>query len=456
VRLDTTSDNLQRDAEREMMKRQRATLARAATVCAATLLLLPGCGSSQYNGDAAPELPRESATEPAAGQAAARVVPGLEVLLRDSVHLVRGRRVGFVTNQTAITSTGESGIDLLHASPDVQLVALYGPEHGLRGGIEGGVRIAGGIDERTGVTVHSLYGATQRPTPAMLRGVDVLLFDMQDIGARPYTFVWTMAMAMEAAAAQRIPFIVLDRPNPITGVMEGPLMEMAMRTVAQPITGYFPVPLRHGMTVGEIARYINGEFGVGADLTVIPAAGWRSSQWFDETGLPWLDPSPNIRSLDAALTYSGLVLLEATNLTVGRGTDAPMSYAGAPWLDTGGLLQRLARYDMPGVAFDTVRFVPRGEGWVPFRGETVRAVRFRITDRDAYRPVWMALVLLTEIRKAHPNDFRITNDGMTQMLGSRWARQAVDRGEEPHVIWERWQAELARWAPVRDRYALYR
>jgi uncharacterized protein YbbC (DUF1343 family) len=384
-----------------------------------------------------------------------RVIPGLEVLLSDSAHLVRGRRVGFLTNQTAVTARGESGIDLLHASPDVQLVALYGPEHGLRGGVEGGVKIEGGIDERTGVTVHSLYGSTQRPTPAMLRGVDVLLFDMQDIGARPYTFVWTMAMAMEAAAAQGIPFIVLDRPNPITGRMEGPLMQMEMRTVGQPITGYYPVPLRHGMTVGEVARYINAEYDVGADLTVVPAAGWRRDLWFDQTRLPWIDPSPNIRSLDAALTYSGLVLFEATNLSVGRGTDAPFSYVGAPWLDPAAVLRAAARHDIPGVVLDTTSFVPEGEGWVPFRGERVRAVRIRITDRDSYRPVWMTLVLLSEIRRLHPADFRITNDGMTQMLGSHWARAALDRGDDPASIRERWQQELARWQAVRRRYELY-
>jgi uncharacterized protein YbbC (DUF1343 family) len=389
------------------------------------------------------------------GAAERRVTPGLEILLRDSAHLVSGRRVGFLTNQSAVTTSGESGIDLLHASPHVNLVALYGPEHGLRGGIEGGVKIAGGIDERTGVTVHSLYGTVQRPTPAMLRDVDVLLFDMQDIGARPYTFVWTMAMAMEAAAAQRIPFIVLDRPNPITGRMEGPLMQMEMRTVAQPITGYFPVPLRHGMTVGEIARYINAEYGIGAELTVIPAAGWRAGHWFDETGLPWIDPSPNIRSLDAALTYSGLVLFEATNLSVGRGTAAPFSYVGAPWLDTGRLLRRVAEYELPGVSLDSARFIPRGEGWVPFRGESVRAVRIRITDREAYQPVWLTLVLLAEIRRQHPGEFRITNEGMTQMLGSRWARQALDRGDDPRVTWRRWEAELQEWSAVRDRYRLY-
>jgi uncharacterized protein YbbC (DUF1343 family) len=438
-----------------MKNRDRSTARHALTLVVA--LAAAACGAAPHardaddaTGDATP------AVVMAAAEPRQAVVPGLEVLLRDSAHLVRGRRVGFLTNQTAVTSAGESGIDLLHASPDVNLVALYGPEHGLRGGIEGGVRIASGIDERTGVPVHSLYGQVQRPTPAMLRGVDVLLFDMQDIGARPYTFVWTMAMAMEAAAAQRIPFIVLDRPNPITDRMEGPLMEMAMRTVAQPITGYFPVPLRHGMTVGEIARYINAEYSIGADLTVIPAAGWHAGQWFDETGLPWLDPSPNIRSLEAALTYAGLVLFEATPLTVGRGTAAPFSVVGAPWLDPGRLLQRMRNYEIPGVAFDTVRIVPQGEGWVPFRGEMVRAVRMRVTDRDIFQPVWMTLVMMHEIRNQHPGEFRVLNEGMTQMLGSRWARQAFDRGEDPRVIWQRWQTELDGWEQVRARYALYR
>lgn len=405
----------------------------------------------------APDAASAAVADTTRSTPATRVVrPGLEVLLSDSAHLVRGRRVGFLTNQTAVTSSGESGIDLLHASPLVQLVALYGPEHGLRGGVEGGVKIEGGIDARTGVPVHSLYGSTQRPTPAMLSGVDVLLFDMQDIGARPYTFVWTMAMAMEAAAAQDIPFVVLDRPNPITGRMEGPLMQMEMRTVGQPITGYYPVPLRHGMTVGEIARYINAEYDIGADLTVVPADGWQRSDWFDHTGLPWIDPSPNIRSLEAALTYSGLVLFEATNLSVGRGTATPFSFVGAPWLDHAALLRRTAEYDLPGVSLDTTSFVPAGDGWIPFRGEHVRAVHIRITDRDAYRPVWMTLVLLSEIRRLHPDQFRITNDGMTQMLGSHWARAALERGDDPRLIFERWEQELRQWAPIRSRYEIYR
>lgn len=387
--------------------------------------------------------------------AARAVLPGLEVVLRDSMHLLRDRRVGFITNQTAITSDGRSGIDLLFEAEGVELVALYGPEHGLRGGVEGGVKIDSEQDPETGVPIFSLYGSTQRPTPEMLRGVEVLLFDMQDIGARPYTFVWTMAMAMEAAAAQGIPFVVLDRPNPITARAGGPLMEREMRDVGQAITGYYPVPLRHGMTVGEVALYVNAEFDVGADLTVIPADGWRGSMWFDETGLPWLDPSPNIRSLEAALSYAGLVLFEATNLSVGRGTARPFSYVGAPWLDTERVLEAARRHELSGVALTATSFVPEGEGWVPFRGETVRAIELTITDRDLYEPVTTALVLLTEIRDAHPDELRVTNEGFTQMLGSRWARRAFDSGAPATEILERWASELEVWERTRDRYRLY-
>src|SRR5690606_10238802 len=281
-----------------------------------------------------------------------------------------------------------------------------------------------------------------RPTPEMLQGVEVLLFDMQDIGARPYTFIWTMAMAMEAAAGQGIPFVVLDRPNPITARAGGPLMDREMRDVGQAITGYYPVPLRHGMTVGEVARYVNGEFDVGADLTVIPADGWSGGMWFDETDLPWIDPSPNIRSLEAALSYSGLVLFEATNLSVGRGTHRPFPYVGPPWLDTDRVLEAARQYPLRGVTLSATTFVPEGEGWVPFRGESVRAIELTITDRDSYEPVTTALVLLSEIRDAHPDELRVTNEGFTQMLGSRWARRAFDSGAPATEILERWASEL--------------
>jgi uncharacterized protein YbbC (DUF1343 family) len=400
---------------------------------------------------AVPEAPRpEPITTPVATR---RVLPGLEVLLRDSAHLVRGKRAGFITNHTSVTSDGRSGIDVLHESPEVNLVALYAPEHGLRGTAHGGDWIANGRDAKTGVRILSLYGRTQKPTPGMLQGIDVLLFDIQDVGARPYTYVWTMAMAMEAAADAKIPFVVLDRPNPITGRMEGPLMQFEMRNQGQAITGYYPVPMRHGMTVGEVARYVNEEFRVGARLHVVPADGWRANAWFDQTELPWISPSPNIRSLDAVLTYSGLVMLEAVNLSVGRGTDQPFFYVGAPWLDNAALLRRLQEFQLPGVEFSAARFVPRGAGWVPFRDQPVRAVHLRLTDREAYQPVLTALVLLAEIRRLHPRDVGIGS--MLQMLGSRWAREALVRGDDPREIWRRWEEENREWNAIRERYRLY-
>jgi uncharacterized protein YbbC (DUF1343 family) len=432
---------------------QRYSLQRLFLLLVAPILALGvACRAGNTQAGSSAEEPAEQATSPAPGH----VLTGLEVLLRDSLRLVQGKRVGLITNQTAVTSTGQHAADLLHATPGVTLAALFGPEHGIRGTVEGGETVENGRDTKTGVQVYSLYGKTQRPTPEMLRGLDVLLFDIQDIGARPYTFVWTMAMAMEAAAAQHLPFVVLDRPNPITGRSAGPVMEMAMRNVGQPITGYFPVPLRHGMTVGEVARYINGEYALGVDLHVVPVEGWTSGEWFDQTGLPWINPSPNIRSLDAAINYPGLVLSEATNLTVGRGTDSPFSYLGAPWLDTPRLLAAVKRYDLPGVQLDTALIVPTGEGWVPFRGESVRAVHLTITDRDAYRPVWTALVLLREIKRLHPTQFEVTNDGFTQMMGSRWARQAFDRGDDPKSIWDRWEMERVEWEGKVGKYSLYR
>jgi uncharacterized protein YbbC (DUF1343 family) len=416
----------------------------------AALFLVSACAP------AAPAAGSPAAGSPAAAQSpGSRVIPGLEVLLRDSIRLVRGKRVGFLTNQTAVTSTGRSGIDLLHESPDIQLVALYGPEHGLRGDAEGGALIANTVDARTGVPVFSLYGATQRPTPEMLKGVDILLFDMQDIGARPYTFVWTMAMAMEAAAAQHIPFVVLDRPNPITSRAEGPQMDFAMRNVGQAITGYYPVPLRHGMTVGEVARYINAEYHIGADLTVVPASGWKPNMWFDQTGLPWINPSPNIRSLEAALNYSGVVLFEATNLTVGRGTDRPFSYIGAPWLNTTALMTRLRGYNFAGVRLDTVSITPSGTGYVPFNNELVHALQITVTDRERYQPVWMSIALLCEIHRLQPTELKVEQKGMSQMLGSTWAYDALMRGDDPRSIWKRWQSDIDTWEKTRAKYALY-
>lgn len=385
------------------------------------------------------------------------VTPGLEVLVRDSLHLIRGKRVGLITNQSAITRTGEHAIDVLARAPGVQLVALFAAEHGIRGTAEAGLKIAADRDAKTGVTIHSLYGKTQRPTAEMLQGVDVLVFDMQDIGARPYTFVWTMAMAMEEAAKAKIPFIVLDRPNPITAQVDGPLMQMAVRNVTQPITGYYSVPLRHGMTAGEIARYYNEDAKVGTQLHVVPAAGWRGNTWFDQTGLRWINPSPNIRSLDAALKYSGLVLAEATNVHAGRGTDAPFSYFGAPWLNAERLVEAVRPYNLPGVRLEPVEIRPTADKTVytTYRDTAFTTLRLTVTDRDAFRPVYTTLVLLSEARRQNPARFKIMNAGFTQMIGSQWAREAFERGDDPREIARRWEAENAQWMQTRNRYRIY-
>jgi uncharacterized protein YbbC (DUF1343 family) len=408
---------------------------------------------------AADSLPRPAGSGAAQPSSSAddRVLPGLEVLVRDSIHLVRGKRVGLITNQTAVTSRGEHAVDVLAHAPGVRLVALFGPEHGVRGTVEGGERIENQRDSATGVPVYSLYGRTQKPTDEMLRGIDVLMFDIQDIGARPYTFVWTMAMAMEEAARRHIPFVVLGRPNPITDVAEGPVMHMDVKAVTQVITGYYPTPLRHGMTVGEVARYYNGDARVGTELHVIPAEGWRPDTYFEQTGLQFVRPSPNIRSIDAELKYSGLVLAEGTNVHVGRGTDAPFSYFGAPWLNAERRLQAGAQCDLPGVRLVPPQITPTTDPAVDtdYRGTAFTTLRIEVTDRRAFKPVYTTLVLLSEAKKQNPQQFRVANAGFTQMIGSTWAREAFDRGEDPRVIQRRWDEELGAWMQKREQYRIY-
>jgi uncharacterized protein YbbC (DUF1343 family) len=428
----------------------------------------PGCTpAAPASGGAADSVPapasQTTATTQSGGAAATAqasatvdVVPGLEVVVRDSMHLLRGKRVGLITNPSAVTRQGEHAADFLRRN-GVNLVALFGPEHGIRGDLEAGATVAAGRDTRTGVPVYSLYDRTQRPTDEELQGVDVLVYDIQDIGARPYTFVWTMAMAIEEAARHHIPFVVLDRPNPITGVSEGPVMDMDVRNVTQVITGYYSVPLRHGLTSGEVARYFNADAGVNAELHVVPVEGWRRDVFFDSTTLPFVRPSPNIRSIDAELNYSGLVLAEGTNVHVGRGTDAPFSYIGAPWLDAERLLQAVAAYNLPGVRLVPERITPTTNPAVDTEYRTpFTSLRIEVTDRRAFRPVYTTLVVLSEAKKQAPDRFRVANTGFTQMIGSRWAREAFDRGEDPRVIQRRWDEELAAWRQKTDRYRLYR
>ncbi|MQA91630.1 MAG: DUF1343 domain-containing protein [Gemmatimonas sp.] len=364
------------------------------------------------------------------------VLTGAEVLLRDSLHLVRGRRVGLITNPTAMTRDRVHTIDLLNSHPEVRVQAMFAAEHGLRGGIGAGVQIENGMDPATGLPVRSIYGSTRKPTPEMLRDIDVLVFDMLDISARTYTYIWTMTLAMEAGAEAGIPFVILDRPNPVTGRVAGPLPTLDGLRTGPRITGHYPVPFRHGMTPGEIGRYVNSEYDVGARLTVVPMEGWRRSDWYDATGLPWINPSPNIRSLDAALNFGGLGTLEATALSLGRGTSEPFSVVGAPWLDVDALLSRLEGYTFDGVQLEPTSFTPSGDGWMQFRGRTVPGIQLRILDRDSYDPSYLALVLLTEIYRLHPRQLGMR--GMKHILDD-WTTDEIRRGLSPDQIVERWR-----------------
>ncbi|HEX8670359.1 MAG TPA: DUF1343 domain-containing protein [Longimicrobium sp.] len=366
--------------------------------------------------------------------------PGVEVFLERPPAAVAGKRVGLITNHTGVDSQGRSSADLLAASPHIRLVSLFGPEHGIRGVLADGDLVASGRDEKTGLPVHSLYGQTLQPTEEMLRDVDVLVFDIQDVGARTYTYVSTMALAMQAAKKKGIPFIVLDRPNPIGGeVVEGGMLEPKHAT----FVGMYPIALRHGMTAGELARHFNTAFNIGADLTVVPVEGWRRSTWFDATSLPWLNPSPNIRRLEAAIHYPGTVLFEGTNLSEGRGTDLPFEQAGAPWLDAPAVAAELNRMRLPGVRFQAVRY-PIGSSAAKFPGHTVPGVRFVLTDRASYRPVRTALIAIDAIRRRHPQHFRWSGT-MDRLAGTDRVRSAIEGGTLPALLadWDR-QAELFR------------
>jgi uncharacterized protein YbbC (DUF1343 family) len=437
---------------------RRAALALALAALAGTAACAPAAPPADPMPSPAPMPPAASPPMSQPGPQAREqgVVPGLEVLVRDSMHLVRNKRVGLITNQSAVTRSGEHAADFLRRS-GVNLVALFGPEHGIRGDLEAGATVTAGRDARTGVPVFSLYDRTQRPTEEELQGVDVLLYDIQDIGARPYTFVWTMTMAIEEAAKRGIPFVVLDRPNPITSVAEGPVMDIGVRNVTQVITGYYTVPLRHGMTSGEVARYFNTDAGVGARVHVVPAEGWRPDVYYEQTALPFVRPSPNIRSVEAELNFSGLVLAEGTNVHVGRGTERPFEYFGAPWLDARRLMAAVAPYNLPGVRFVPEQITPTRDPavYTRYKDTTFTTLRLEVTDRRAFRPVYTTLVLLTEAKRQAPNQFRVANEGFTQMIGSRWAREAFDRGEDPRVIQRRWDEELRAWMEETAPYRLY-
>ena len=369
--------------------------------------------------------------------AQAQVTPGISVLLTDSAHLVSGKRVGLITNHTAVDEKGRSSIDLLFSAPGVRLTALFAPEHGIRGVARGGDRIASGVDEKTGVRIHSLYGDTKVPSARMLDDVDVLVYDIQDVGARMYTYVWTMTLAAEAAKKAGKKFIVLDRPNPIRAdIAEGGLIERRYRS----FTGLHNVPARYGLTPGELTRYLVSAGAIAADVAVIPMKGYTRRMWWEDTGFEWIRPSPNIRDPEAAAVYPGMSFFEATNLSEGRGTDLPFRLVGARWLtDAAAIARVMNAKSLGGVRFESVRQrIGRGE---KYGGETIPMIRVRVTDRDRIRSTEVAAHLLREIYRRHPREFRWqAGAGIEELSGSRALRSAVERGGLEAVL-AKWRSE---------------
>ena len=399
----------------------------------------------------------------------AKVAPGLTVLLDDSIGLIRGKRIGVIANQTSIDERRRSIVDLLVTDPrarqaNVTLAAIFAPEHGIRG-TEDRTDLPDYVDPKTGVRIYSLYRAqTTAPPDSVVRELDVIVFDLQDVGTRTWTYVGAMVYAMRSAARHRKPIVVLDRPNPLTGFYsEGPMLDSALANAdtarpGRPARAYalHPMPLRHGLTMGEMALYYNKELGIGADLHVVPMKGWSRDVWFDRTDLPWVNPSPALVSLQSTLLYPSLVAFESTRLSVGRGTDAPFQRFGAPWLKVKEVLDLLATRPVRGVKFEAEAFTPTNATDRKYSGQTIPGIRMRITNRNQVHPSRIGANVLWAIAKTSLDSLRIDTLGFDLRFGDPEIRRGIVRGEDPDVLLDR---ELASVFAFRDRarvHFLYR
>lgn len=375
----------------------------------------------------------------------AEVFSGIDVLLRDGFGPLERDRVGLITNHTGLTRDGRRTVDVLREEADVDLVALFSPEHGFEGTLDRD-GIADSTDTATGLRVFSLYGDTRRPTASMLDGVDTLVFDIQDIGCRFYTYVSTMGLAMEAAAEHGVRFVVLDRPNPIGGAAEGPLLDIG----AESFVGFHRITVRHGMTVGELARMFVAERGLELDLLVVPVEGWRRDMLLSDTDLVFTAPSPNMRRLSQALLYPGVGLLEFTNVSVGRGTDTPFERVGAPWIDGRAWARALEREGLRGVAFTPVRFTPTSS---VFADEECGGLDLFVTDWSTFEPLALGLALATTLRDTFGEAW--DDERFDRLLGDRTTVADLRSGQPRYVIAMRWRSESAAFVARRSRYLLY-
>lgn len=376
----------------------------------------------------------------------ATVLCGIDVLKRDGFKLLEGRRIALMTNHTGRDRDGNRTVDLLLAAKNVQVVKLFSPEHGFYGTLD--EKVGDTVDPRTGMKVYSLYGETRRPTDEMMQGVDTVVFDIQDVGARFYTYSASLGYCMEAAARHKCRMIVLDRPNPITGlVVDGPIADRE----SFGFTAYGPMPVSHGMTFGELARLYNQEWGVNCDLVVVGMEGWRRSMWFDETGLTWINPSPNMRNLTQAALYTGVCLLEASNVSVGRGTDQPFEVFGAPWIDGKKLAAALNGENLPGLRFVPIEFTPASS---KHASKPCHGVYIIVTDRNALEPVRAGVAMAWHLRRLFPDSFQF--DLVGRLLQNRAALAAIAAAKNPDAVPAVWKDAVQQFIAVREKYLLYR
>ncbi len=371
---------------------------------------------------------------------------GIDVLARDNFAILKGKRVGLITNHTGKDQNGNTTIDLLFKAPGVKLTTLFAPEHGIRGALDQ-EKIANATDEKTGLPILSLYGETRKPTDEMLKDLDVLVFDIQDIGARFWTYPSTMVLAMEAAAKNKLKFVVLDRVNPINGSdVEGPIADADKLS----FIAHNQIPLRHGMTMGELAQLYNGERKINANLQVVKVENWRRGAWFDETGLTWVNPSPNMRSLTEATLYPGIALLETTNVSVGRGTDTPFEILGAPYIDGRKLAASLNSLKLNGVRFVPVRFTPNAS---TNKGIECGGINVFVTNRNSFEPVLTGLEIASQIYQLYPKEFNV--EKFNRLLVSDKIFAAFKQGSEAKALRQIWQSELEQFKAIRQKYLLY-
>ncbi len=399
--------------------------------------------------------------------ASEHVRPGISVLLSDSMDLIRGKKIGLLTNQTGINEKGDSDIDLLRDTrarkANVNLTVLFAPEHGIRG-TEDREGLANSMDQKSGLPIISLYGqGTTAPPDSEMQKIDALVFDLQDIGTRTWTYVGAMIYSMRAAKRTNKTIIVLDRPNPITGYyVEGPLLDSALANPEDPTPqragqayALYPVPLRHGMTIGEMALMFNEVLRINADLKVVPMKGWRRELWFDRTGLPWVKPSPNMPTLQSAMLYPGLVAFEGSNLSVGRGTPTAFQIIGAPWLKADEVVRILKDREMHGVRFLSEQFTPVNPGDNKFGGQRINGIRVLVTNRSSMQPSRVGAALLWAINKTSPNDLKLNDRTFDLRFGAARIREALLRGEDPDAVIDREYRAAYEFREKTRRYLLY-